>query len=219
MKVLGFNGSPRRNGNSARLLGALKEGVLAGGGDWEEFDTEKMDLKSCRGCLRCNLFKRCVIKGDDWSDVSAKILEADALVFASPIYFHHLTSSMKRLIDRFRSFIHVQITETGLIHTPWTEWEKRWVLITALGAPTEEDAEPAKRLFEFMTETLGPKNRLDTLTGVRLASAGQIELSRQELEELYPKLKLSPSLAEGDRERNRELLHRARRLGEDLGCG
>lgn len=211
--------APGGGGNSTILLEAVKEGVLAGGGEWAQYDTERMNLKSCRGCLRCNLFRRCVIKGDDWTDLSAEILAADGLVFASPVYFHHVTSSMKKLLDRFRSFIHVQITETGLIHTPWVEWEKRFVLLMTLGAPTEEDAEPVKTLFSFIGETLGEGNRLETLIATRLATAGQIRFSLKELEELYPKLKLPVELAEGDWRRNRDALEKAYKLGLGLARG
>ena len=119
MNILAFNGSPRRAGNTAHLVREFLRGAREAGARAEELVAEELNLKYCRGCLRCNVLKRCSIKGDDWEAVSQKILKADVLVFASPIYFHHLTAPLKKLLDRFRSFIHVQITEQGLRHTPW----------------------------------------------------------------------------------------------------
>ena len=113
MNILAFNGSPRRAGNTTHLVREFLRGAREAGARAEELVAEELNLKYCRGCLRCNVLKRCSIKGDDWEAVSQKILEADVLVFASPIYFHHLTAPLKKLLDRFRSFIHVQITNRG----------------------------------------------------------------------------------------------------------
>jgi multimeric flavodoxin WrbA len=57
---------------------------------------------------------RCGRPGDEWQEIKEKLDLADLVVFASPVYFHHVTAQLKKLIDRFRSLFHVQITETGL---------------------------------------------------------------------------------------------------------
>ncbi|MBD3290480.1 hypothetical protein GF337_16875 [candidate division KSB1 bacterium] len=217
MKILAFNGSPRRRGNSSLLLRHLLNAAQSTGAITEEIIADEVNLKYCRGCLRCNLAKRCVIKGDDWQEISQKIIESDALIFSSPVYFHHLSAQLKKILDRFRSFIHVQITEDGLIHTPWHHWQKKFVLILSLGSPVSIDAAPAIDLFKFLTTELGPENSLETLTGTRLAIAGQVALSRSQLRELYPKLKLSTDLVDSDYERNQELIKRCSDIGNKLG--
>ena len=119
MNILSLNGSPRRKGNISLLLEEFIRGARESRAKSEEIVAEEVNLKYCKGCLRCNLLKRCAIKGDNWPVLSSKILNADALIFASPIYFHHITAPLKKILDRFRSFLHVQLTEQGLKHTPW----------------------------------------------------------------------------------------------------
>jgi len=214
MKITAFDGSPRKNGNSTMLLSAFIKGAGNNCAEIETFKTDSLDLKACRGCLMCNTLKRCAIRKDYWPELSSKILESDVLVFASPIYFHHTTSSMKRLLDRFRSFIHVQITEDGLIHTPHQKWEKTICLLTAHGSPAVADALPLIDLFKFMTETMGPDNDFYNLAAVRLAVSGQISYDEESLIKLYQKLEIPPGLAAADAVRNRNFLFEAEELGK-----
>jgi multimeric flavodoxin WrbA len=175
-----------------------------------------MNIEHCRGCLRCNVLRRCSISGDDWLDLSQKILDSDILVFASPIYFHHLPGPVKGVLDRFRSFNHVQITESGLEHTPWQEWKKDFVLLLTMGSPDQSDAKPVIDLFNFVKSILGPGNRLHVITATRVAVARQIGKSKDELSALYEKLKLPAELAEEDYLRNIKTLEETRKLGSSL---
>ena len=117
-KITAFSGSSRPAGNSNTMLRYFLAGVGENNAPADTFYTHAIKIQDCSGCMRCNLIKKCANEKDDWKMISEKIASADVLVFATPIYFHHVTASMKRLIDRFRSFNHVAITETGLIHTP-----------------------------------------------------------------------------------------------------
>lgn len=216
MNILAFHGSPRRKGNSSRLLSEFLKGTQEGRADIQELYADELKLLNCKGCLRCNLIKRCAIKGDDWEWLRNRILNADVLVFASPVYFHHLTAPLKQVLDRFRSFMHVQITEHGLKHMPWQEWKKHFVLILSLGSPDAADAKPIIDLFTFLTATLGPDNSLHTMVGARLAVTGQITMSREALQRLYAKLELPIHLAESDYRRNQGLLKSCYELGHRL---
>lgn len=216
-KIVAFNGSPRKNGNTSAMLRMLREGFQASGVRYQEYSTNELHIQNCTGCLRCNILKRCSLRDDDWERVSADILDADVLVFASPIYFHHVTAPMKNLIDRFRSFVHVQITETGIKHTPHQEWNKDFVLLLPMGSSDDSDAQPVIDLFQYMCEILGENNRLHVILGTRLAVTNHILKSEEELEKLYPKLKLPTELAEIDARRNAKLLVECRALGEGLG--
>ncbi len=217
-RLLAFSATPRARGNSRMLLDAFLAGAGEAGNEleMETVETEKLDLLPCRGCLRCNLLKRCVIRKDCWPKLSRKIIAADILLFATPIYFHHTTASCKKLIDRFRSFVHVQITESGLVHTPHTPWNKDIVLLATLGSSSDADARPLIDLFAYMQKIMGRGNRLHVICGTRLATAGQIALEEQELERLYERLELPVYLAKGDAARNRELLQEAACLGQSL---
>ncbi len=216
MNVLAFNGSPRRNGNTSLLLAELLRGVRDSGGDAQELVAQDLNLKYCTGCLRCNMLRRCALRGDDWPALSQQIHQADALVFASPVYFHHLTAPLKKIIDRFRSFINVQMTPESIRHTPWLPWNKRFVLILSMGSSDSADAMPVVDLFKFMTGILGAANTLQVLLGTRLAASGQVARSAGELAALYGKLGLPAHLAEEDSRHNRNLLQSCYDTGKAL---
>jgi putative NADPH-quinone reductase len=216
MNILAFNGSPRRNGNTSALLQEFSRRANEAGSNVEEIIAQDLNLKYCTGCLKCNLIKRCAIGNDDWQNLSQKILDADILIFASPVYFHHLTASLKKILDRFRSFMHVQITEHGLKHTPWHQWQKHFVLLLCLGSSADADAQPIIDLFKFIIEVLGPENELTFIVLTRLAIINQVRLSKEELSILYLKLKLPDYLVIGDYQRNQDLLKRCYELGKKL---
>ena len=215
-KVLVLDGSTRKQGNTSILIQHLIEGAKKNTEKVEHIVAKDIDIKYCNGCLRCNLVKRCAIRGDDWENLSTKINEADVLVFASPIYFHYVTAPLKNIIDRFRSFVHVQITETGLIHTPWNNWNKDFVLLLSMGSSDDSDAQPVIDIFNYMKEVLGDKNRLHVLKATRLAVIKQIQKTEDELKKLYPKLQLNESLAENDFQKNQDILKKCYNLGEAL---
>lgn len=215
-KILAFNGSPRPTGNTSYLLEAFLERAGRHTKELEVIHPHEINLEHCHGCLRCNVLRRCSISGDDWESISRKIIDTDVLVFASPIYFHHLPGPLKILLDRFRSFNHVQITESGLQHTPWHEWNKDFVLLLCMGSPDDADADPVIDLFRFITSILGSGNRLHVIKATRLAMAKQVIKNEEELRILYEKLKLPVYLAGQDYENNRKVLADCQRLGTEL---
>lgn len=215
-KVLALNGSMRKNGNTSILLKHFLDGARNFTGAVEEIVAHTVNIEYCRGCLRCNLIGRCSMSGDDWVEISNKILDANVIVFASPIYFHHITASLKKIIERFRSFVHVRITETGLIHTPREEWNKDFVLILCMGSSDVSDASPVTELFKYIKSILGQKNRLHIITATRLAVVKQVLKTVAELEELYPKLNLPAHLAKEDYRKNQKVLKQCFELGKAL---
>lgn len=216
MSLLALNGSPRKNGNTFALLQELIRGASEAGAHAEMIMAHQVDLKYCSGCLKCNLLKQCAIRTDEWQMLSQKILAADVLVFASPVYFHHLTAPLKKILDRFRSFMHVQITEHGLQHTPWHRWQKHFVLLLSQGSADPADAQPIIDLFEFIVDVLGSKNKLTSIIGTRLAVANQVRMAKDELESLYSKLNMPLHLVEQDYQRNQLLLQQCYELGNKL---
>jgi putative NADPH-quinone reductase len=213
MNVLAFSSSPRVNANSTALLQSFENGVNAAGGRMETIDALAANLKPCRGCLRCNLIKRCALKNDEWPVLSKKILAADVLVFAAPIYFHHVPAPLKLILDRFRSFMNVRITETGLMHTPWHTWRKHFILLLTMGSPTDEEARPVIDLFEYITSVLGPENTLSVVCATGLALAGQITMDAEQLADAYKKLGLDPGKSNEDFLRNEGFLNTAGKFG------
>ena len=99
MKILAFMGSPRREGNTDLLLDRLLAGAQAAGAETERVEVCALDISGCKACYACQERDGCV-QQDDMTDIYAKIEAADALVFATPIYWYHCTAQLKLLIDR-----------------------------------------------------------------------------------------------------------------------
>jgi multimeric flavodoxin WrbA len=214
--VLAFNGSIRKSGNTAILLKRFLDGAKANTKYIDSVYTHELNLEYCRGCLRCNLVGHCTIHNDDWNQLSEKILDADVLVFATPVYFHHVTAPMKRLLDRFRSFVKVLITESELEYLPWHKWKKDFVLILTMGSSNALEAAPVIDLFNFFKTVLGQENRLHIITATRLAVINHLIKTKEELVELYDKMSLPPYLVNEDLNKNRELMDQAYKLGRTI---
>lgn len=99
MKVLAFNGSPRRKGNTEILLAAVARGVEAGGGQFEMVRLADFDISPCLSCGGCDKTGVCVVK-DDMVDLYQKIDFAKRIILASPIYFYGVTAQAKAFVDR-----------------------------------------------------------------------------------------------------------------------
>lgn len=98
-KVLILSGSPRRNGNSDILCDEFMKGALEKGNDVEKIRVAEKNIGYCRACYGCRGTGVCVIK-DDMAEILEKMIEADVLVLASPVYFYSIDAQLKTLIDR-----------------------------------------------------------------------------------------------------------------------
>jgi len=215
-KLVAFNGSPRKNGNTSILLDHFMQGAQQNNAIKDVFEASALNISYCKGCLRCNVLGYCSIRDDAWPLVAQKILEADILVFASPVYFHHVSAPLKKIIDRFRSFVKVQITETGLLHTPHHSWKKDIVLLLTMGSSDKSEADPVIDLFRYITTILGPENMLHVIRATRMVVVNQLLKNEEELASVYEKLSLPVNLAETDSKRNHQLLEEVTELGRTL---
>ena len=100
MKIIGFSGSPHRNGNTAWTVEQILSGANEVGAETILFSASELDVKPCRGCFGCKTGDGgCIIK-DDMQKVYAELTDADALIFASPIYMGQMTGQAKLFLDR-----------------------------------------------------------------------------------------------------------------------
>ncbi|MDR0335124.1 MAG: flavodoxin family protein [Methanomassiliicoccaceae archaeon] len=105
MKVTIFNGSPRKNGNTASMTSLLTEKLRAAGADAEEHLIYHMNIKGCMNCGVCHssdALKECAIK-DDAIPLLKKFASSDLVIFATPIYMWHMTASLNAFIERLHS--------------------------------------------------------------------------------------------------------------------
>ncbi len=103
-KVLILEGSPRPNGNSCILSGEFARGAEEAGCNVEKIQLSRKKLSGCLGCNACYRNGGTCVQKDDMEEIRAKMLEADVIVLASPIYFYSMTAQMKTLIDRTYAF-------------------------------------------------------------------------------------------------------------------
>lgn len=102
MKVVAFNGSPRKEGNTAKLIGHVFSELEKEGIETEMVQLGGKSIHGCIACMKCfeNKDKKCVIEKDIVNDCIAKMAEADGIILATPTYFADLTPEIKALIDR-----------------------------------------------------------------------------------------------------------------------
>ena len=98
-KVLILSSSPRKDGNSETLAAAFAKGALEAGNLVETVHLREKNYGFCRGCLACQKLGHCVIR-DDAVEVTAKMHDADVLVFATPVYYYSVSGQLKTMLDR-----------------------------------------------------------------------------------------------------------------------
>ncbi len=109
MKILAIHGSPRTiRSTTRRLAGFVLEGAADTGADTEMIDLADYHIIPCTACEACTLNGICV-NDDDFPALVARMREADALVFGSPVYIDNVTGQMKVFFDRLADAIHYQI--------------------------------------------------------------------------------------------------------------
>jgi len=134
--IIAIYGSPRRKGNTATLLKKAIEGARDAGADVEEIVLRDLKISPCLEIYGCLQAGECAIK-DDFQMVRDKILQAQGLILASPVFFYAVSAHTKMLMDRFQSL--------------WVK--KYWVDKT----PREQQTNNRKGLFISVGATKGKK--------------------------------------------------------------
>ena len=170
MKVLGIMGSPRRQSNTDILLDKSLEGAVQAGADVEKVLISKLKITPCLEIYACLKDGNCSIK-DDMRDLYDKLVEADHVILASPIFFYGITAQAKALVDRCQAL-----------------WVRRYILKTGIddkrvrrGAFISVGATKGEKLFDgavltakYFFDAIGVKHERDLLIkGVD--DKGQIE--------------------------------------------
>lgn len=101
-KVIVISTSLRHGSNSDMLADKFAEGARSAGNDVEKISLAGKEINFCKGCLACQTLGKCVIN-DDVNAIMAKVLEADVVAWATPIYYYEMSGQMKTLIDRMNA--------------------------------------------------------------------------------------------------------------------
>lgn len=101
MKVVAFNGSPRRKGNTEILIGEIFKILNAEGIETEMIQLGNKPVHGCTACGQCKEIQnsKCHIKNDHLNYCIEKMIEADGIIIGSPVYFADVTPEVKALID------------------------------------------------------------------------------------------------------------------------
>ena len=103
MKIIILEGSPNTHGSSNMLADHFIRGAEEAGHTVKVIDAAHADIHPCTGCIHCGYEGPCVQK-DDVETFRKDILEADMMVFVTPLYYYGMSAQLKTLIDRFCAF-------------------------------------------------------------------------------------------------------------------
>ena len=101
MKILVITGSPHQKGTTAVLAEQFIKGAEEAGHDIFRFDAAFHDIHPCIACERCHTTDKGCTFQDDMQELNPKLLEAEAVVFVSPVYYYAINAQIKAVIDRF----------------------------------------------------------------------------------------------------------------------
>jgi multimeric flavodoxin WrbA len=132
MKIIGFNASPRKSGNTAWSIGQIFDGAATAGAETKIFHSSELVISPCRGCLGCAEGNGCAV-ADDMSEIYAALKQADALVLGSPLYMAQMSGQAKVFTDR----LFAQITPRFSPRFKEENAGKRLILVFTQGNPDQ----------------------------------------------------------------------------------
>jgi multimeric flavodoxin WrbA len=132
MRVIGFNASPRRKGNTAWSIEQILESATEAGAKTQVFHSGELAINPCRGCLGCVKGNGCVV-ADDMQTIYGALKQADALVLGSPLYMAQMSGQAKAFTDR----LFAQITPRFSPRFKEENAGKRLILVFTQGNPDQ----------------------------------------------------------------------------------
>jgi multimeric flavodoxin WrbA len=162
LKVLGFSGSPRVNGNTDLLIKELLKGAKDAGADTELIHLRKVRFDPCVSCNRCFKTGRCEVK-DNFQPIYDKIMEADHIVLASPIYFMGLSAWAKTLVDRCQCFWAKKYVLKDPAPMRRGELTRKGVFISTAGSNVKQAFDGAVFTVKFFFDAIGVAHYKDLL--------------------------------------------------------
>ena len=121
MNIVILEGSPNKHGSSNLLAEHFIQGAKEAGHTIEIIDTAHSNLHPCTGCIHCGYEGPCVQK-DDMEQFRKQILDADMMVFVTPLYYYGMSAQLKILVDRFcaiNSSINQKHMKSALLTVAW----------------------------------------------------------------------------------------------------
>jgi multimeric flavodoxin WrbA len=162
MRILAVNGAPRKKGHTEELLSLFCAGAESVGGEVSVVNLVDYDIQPCHGCYHCwtdgNASHTCVIE-DQMSEIIEQFYQSEALILATPVYFHTLSALLKRFIERLLPLLKPELVEGRLgvdrirLRDPG-RGPKRSVLIAAAGQRDIRGMAPIVPTFKLIADNL-----------------------------------------------------------------
>ncbi len=162
--VLVISASPRKGGNSDLLCDQFARGAVEAGHMVEKIRLAEKNVGFCTGCYACQKLKRCV-QDDDANELVEKMLSADVIVLATPVYFYSMDAQLKALIDRSVS----RWEDFGRFRG--TEF---WLVITAADESHDQMAATLAGLRGFMHDCMEGSVERGVLYGTGAYEKGEV---------------------------------------------
>lgn len=163
-KVLIISSSPRKGGNSDLLCDEFARGAAETGHEVEKIRLAEKKVGYCTGCYACRKLKKCA-QNDDANDLVEKMLSADVIVLATPVYFYSMDAQLKALIDRSVS----RWSDFGRFKG--TEF---WHIITAADADRKMMSATLEGLRGFMRDCMEESIERGILYGTGAYEKGEV---------------------------------------------
>lgn len=103
-KILILSGSPRLKGNSSILCDEFARGAREAGHEVEKINVVQKKVSGCLGCNACMKNDGICVQKDDMAEIREKMIAADVIVLASPIYYYSICAQLKTVLDRCYAF-------------------------------------------------------------------------------------------------------------------
>lgn len=170
-KILVISSSPRRGGNSDTLCNEFLRGAIEAGHQGEKIFLKDCTINFCTGCGVCNTTHKCVQK-DDMAKIIEKMVTADVIVLATPVYFYSMCGQLKTMIDR--------------CVPRYTEMEGKefYYIVTAADTSHKNMERVIEAIRGFSTECLPDTKECGVVYGTGAWEKGEIE-STPAMKEAY----------------------------------
>lgn len=167
--VLILSGSPRKRGNSDMLCDQFYKGADEAGNRCEKMYLQDMQIGFCTACYACRENGRCIQK-DSMTEVLEKMIQADVIVLATPVYFYSMAGQMKTFIDRTLP--------------RYTEIRNKHFYFIVTAADGKASMQRAVESLQGFTDCLSGSKVVGVVYGAEVWSMGDIQ-DKREMTEAY----------------------------------
>lgn len=165
MKILILNGSPHKKGTTALMISEFRRGAKENGHSVTVFNTAEENIHPCIACDHCRTSNSCCVFKDDMEKLNPLLMDADLVVFSTPLYYFGMSAQIKAVIDRFYAN-----------NQAFRDQKKKAILLATCGDTDEWAMDALKLHYETVCHYLHWENT-GILLGIGMYTRDDIENS------------------------------------------